>query len=107
MACPLRAGAPTTVPRATRAVTASSGESISPPCHAGTSWRFNQFFVNGQRRPRARTPNQREFLRTEGPVTKGDRRSFFHQRALSQAEIQASYQKEKSRRGSMAYEVVE
>lgn len=48
-----------------------------PAAPAGAAWRFNQFFVNGQRRPRARIPNQREFLRTEGPVAKGDRRSFY------------------------------
>jgi len=43
----------------------------------GAVWRFNQLFVNGQRRPRARIPNQREFLRTEGPVSKDDSRSFY------------------------------
>ncbi|MFA6546322.1 MAG: LamG-like jellyroll fold domain-containing protein [Limisphaerales bacterium] len=48
-----------------------------PAGPAGAAWRFNQLFVNGQRRPRARIPNQREFLRAEEPASKGDRRSFY------------------------------
>ncbi len=52
---------------------------------AGGAWRFNQFFVNGQRRPRARIPNRREFLRTEGPVSKSDSRSFYFQEGDLQA----------------------
>lgn len=38
--------------------------------------RFSQLFVNGERRPRARIPNAREFLRTEGPASKNDSRRF-------------------------------
>lgn len=48
-----------------------------PAAQAGSGWRFNQLFVNGQRRPRARIPNHRDFLRTDGPVAKDDSRSFY------------------------------
>jgi len=50
-----------------------------PQNAARDAWRFNQLFVNGQRRPRARIPNQRDFLRADGPAAKGDRRSFYFQ----------------------------
>lgn len=50
-----------------------------PKPEAGPAWRFNQLFVNGERRTRARIPNRREFLRTAGPVSKTDRRSFYFQ----------------------------
>ncbi len=48
-----------------------------PKTAGATHWRFNQLFVNGQRATRARIPNQREFLRSAGPVSKGDRRGFY------------------------------
>jgi len=40
-------------------------------------WQFNQLFVNGQRRTRARVPNKGSFLRTDGPLSKGNSRGFF------------------------------
>jgi len=40
----------------------------------GGKWYFKQFFVNGERRPRARTPND-GYLRTDGPIEPlGDRK---------------------------------
>jgi len=48
-----------------------------PKADTDSAWRFTQLFVNGQRRTRARIPNQREFLRTDGPVARGDQRSFY------------------------------
>lgn len=48
-----------------------------PKAEAGSRWRFNQLYVNGERRTRARIPNRRDFLRTDGPVSKTDRRAFY------------------------------
>ena len=48
-----------------------------PAAKAGTPRRFNQLFVNGQRRTRARIPNKGSFLRTDGPASKGDVRAFY------------------------------
>lgn len=42
-----------------------------------SAWRFNQLFVDGQRRTRARIPAQGQFLRTDGPISKGHRNGFF------------------------------
>ena len=50
---------------------------VDLPKAAGRAWSFNQLFVNEQRRTRARIPNRREFLRTDGPVSKGERRAFY------------------------------
>lgn len=47
-----------------------------PPLATGP-WRFNQLFVNGERRIRARMPNKGSFLRSEGPVSKEDSRAFY------------------------------
>ncbi|MBT3375405.1 MAG: hypothetical protein HN742_14435 [Lentisphaerae bacterium] len=38
---------------------------------------FNQLFVNGKRRTRARIPNRGAFLRTDGPTSSSSSRSFF------------------------------
>lgn len=48
-----------------------------PPASGGSPWRFNQLFVNGQRRTRARLPNSGAFLRTDGPISKADSRGFY------------------------------
>lgn len=48
-----------------------------PAAEGGGKWRFNQLFVNGQRRTRARTPNKGSFLRTDGPISKGNARGFY------------------------------
>ncbi|MCL4202531.1 MAG: right-handed parallel beta-helix repeat-containing protein [Pirellulaceae bacterium] len=48
-----------------------------PPACTGAVGRFNQLFVNGQRRTRARTPNRGEFFRTDGPTVAGGNRSFY------------------------------
>ena len=48
-----------------------------PKTPSGTAWRFNQLFVNGERRTRARTPNQGEFFRTDGPTSGNRNRSFY------------------------------
>ncbi|NQT12767.1 MAG: right-handed parallel beta-helix repeat-containing protein [Planctomycetes bacterium] len=48
-----------------------------PATKAGDPWRFNQLFVNGQRRTRARVPNKGSFLRTDGPTSKGNARGFY------------------------------
>ena len=58
---------------------------VLPRLESGEPWRFNQLFVDGQRRTRARTPNRGEFFRTDGP-TAGDRnRSFyFHEGDLQE-----------------------
>jgi len=48
-----------------------------PKTSSGTAWRFNQLFVNGQRRTRARTPNRGEFFRTDGPTAVSANRSFY------------------------------
>jgi hypothetical protein len=48
-----------------------------PKTASGTAWRFNQLFVNGQRRTRARTPNRGEFFRTDGPTAVAGNRSFY------------------------------
>lgn len=42
----------------------------------GAGWRFHQLFVNGQRRPRARTPNQ-GFLYTAGITKPFDRSKWY------------------------------
>ena len=48
-----------------------------PAAKAGGKWRFNQLFVNGGRRTRARVPNKGSFLRTAGPVSKGNAHEFY------------------------------
>ena len=51
-----------------------------PAAKTGGKWRFNQLFVNGGRRIRARVPNKGSFLRTDGPLSKGNARGFcFHE----------------------------
>ena len=47
-----------------------------PEAKKGGEWHFNQLFVNGQRRTRARVPNKGSFLRTDGPITKDERAGF-------------------------------
>ena len=44
---------------------------------SAAQWRFNQLFVNGQRRIRARIPNKGSFLRSDGPVSKNNPRAFY------------------------------
>lgn len=46
----------------------------APP---GVTWRFNQLFVDGKRRVRARTPNKGAFFRTEAPVPGNKKRGFY------------------------------
>ncbi|MBT7163257.1 MAG: right-handed parallel beta-helix repeat-containing protein [Victivallales bacterium] len=41
-------------------------------------WRFNQLYVNGRRRVRARTPNHRRYLRTRSALPGKQSRSGFH-----------------------------
>jgi len=48
-----------------------------PAAKTGAKWRFNQLFVNGGRRTRARVPNKGSFLRTDGPISKGNSRGFY------------------------------
>ncbi len=48
-----------------------------PAAKTGGKWRFNQLFVNGARRTRARLPNKGSFLRTDGPISKNDSRGFY------------------------------
>jgi len=48
-----------------------------PAAETGQKWRFNQLFVNGGRRTRARVPNKGSFLRTDGPISKGNSRGFY------------------------------
>ena len=48
-----------------------------PSAKVGGKWRFNQLFVDGGRRARARIPNKGSFLRTDGPVSKADVRAFY------------------------------
>ena len=48
-----------------------------PAAKTGGKWRFNQLFVNGGRRTRARVPNKGSFLRTDGPLSKGNSRGFY------------------------------
>lgn len=48
-----------------------------PKTAAGTTWLFNQLFVNGERRTRARIPNKGSFLRTDGPRGRESNRSFY------------------------------
>ena len=56
-----------------------------PVAEAGRPWRFNQLFVNGERRTRARVPNEGSFLRTDGPVSKNNSRGFyFHEGDLKE-----------------------
>ncbi|NQT12522.1 MAG: right-handed parallel beta-helix repeat-containing protein, partial [Planctomycetes bacterium] len=56
-----------------------------PAAKAGGPWRFNQLFVNGGRRTRARVPNKGSFLRTDGPTSKGNSRGFyFHEGDVKQ-----------------------
>ncbi|MEA1950073.1 MAG: right-handed parallel beta-helix repeat-containing protein, partial [Planctomycetota bacterium] len=43
----------------------------------GERRRFNQLFVNGRRRTRARTPNKGDFFRTDGPIDKNNTRAFY------------------------------
>ncbi len=58
-----------------------------PRSDSGKTWQFNQLFVNGQRRTRARTPNRGEFFRTDGPTAWHRNRSFyFHEGDLQQWE---------------------
>lgn len=40
-------------------------------------WKFNQLFVNDERRVRARIPNRGSFLRSAGPVSKNNNREFY------------------------------
>lgn len=40
-------------------------------------WNFNQLFVNGLRRTRARIPGSREFFYTDGPCREDERSAFF------------------------------
>ncbi len=51
-----------------------------PTAKADGRWRFNQLFVNGKRRTRARVPNKGSFFRTDGPRSKGDARGFYFHR---------------------------
>ncbi|MCH5375727.1 MAG: right-handed parallel beta-helix repeat-containing protein, partial [Planctomycetes bacterium] len=56
-----------------------------PAAKAGGDWNFNQLFVNGERRTRARVPNKGSFLRTDGPLSKGNARGFyFHEGDVKQ-----------------------
>ncbi len=48
-----------------------------PAVQAGGKWNFNQLFVNGQRRTRARVPNKGSFLRTDGPSSNDNSREFY------------------------------
>jgi len=48
-----------------------------PGAKRGGEWRFNELFVNGQRRTRARIPNKGAFLRTDGPISKKNSRAFY------------------------------
>jgi len=48
-----------------------------PKAASGAAWRFNQLFVSGERRTRARTPNRGEFFRTDGPTAGSRNRSFY------------------------------
>ncbi len=48
-----------------------------PSAETGEPWRFNQLFVDGGRRTRARVPNKGSFLRTDGPLSKGNARGFY------------------------------
>jgi len=48
-----------------------------PATTTGGKRSFNQLFVNGQRRTRARVPNKGSFLRTDGPASKGNSREFY------------------------------
>lgn len=43
----------------------------------GRKWSFNQLFVNGERRLRARSPNRGEFFRTDGPLSGNSSRGFY------------------------------
>lgn len=49
-----------------------------PSTGADTPWHFNQLFVNGERRTRARFPNKGSFLRADGPVSKDNPRAFYY-----------------------------
>ena len=56
-----------------------------PATEAGGKWRFNQLFVNGERRTRARVPNKGSFFRTDGPLSKDNSREFyFHEGDVKQ-----------------------
>ncbi|MDY0165403.1 MAG: LamG-like jellyroll fold domain-containing protein [Thermoguttaceae bacterium] len=56
-----------------------------PETSLGRPWRFNQLFVNGGRRTRARTPNRGEFFRTDGPAGRNHNRAFyFHEGDIRQ-----------------------
>jgi hypothetical protein len=48
-----------------------------PRQESGKTWIFNQLFVDGERRVRARLPNKGEFFRTDGPVSKNNPRAFY------------------------------
>ena len=48
-----------------------------PESKTGGKWRFNQLFVNGERRTRARVPNKGEFFRTDGPISKNNSHGFY------------------------------
>ncbi len=50
-----------------------------PKLAGGAEWSFNQLFVNGERRTRARIPNKGSFLRTDGPHGRESNRSFYCQ----------------------------
>lgn len=49
----------------------------APRTAAGQVMRFNQLYVNGERRTRARMPNRGSFFRTDGPVPQNKSRSFY------------------------------
>lgn len=55
-----------------------------PELESGGKWQFNQLFIDGNRRTRARVPNKGEFLRTDGPLQPGSSRGFF----LHQGDLQ-------------------
>jgi hypothetical protein len=49
-----------------------------PPNPLGTSWDFNQLYINNSARPRARTPNYGFFLRSDGPTGSNLNREFYY-----------------------------
>lgn len=48
-----------------------------PENPAGTPWAFNQLYVNGESRTRARSPNKGSFFRSAGPTGVNETREFF------------------------------
>lgn len=49
-----------------------------PPPPAESAWNFNQLYINGELRTRARTPNRGQFFRTDGPTGENRNREFFY-----------------------------